>query len=227
MRGIEQLRRDLEEAIADLSPAARSVWEALEAHEARMESGEEPPIELPPGYDDLLPSEQDALGRVLQASAEVHAAAAEESAGMFAGMRQAADVIRRAQELEPGLGDEITLGEAMAILERHGESSGLSPELADMVVEVPTQEPTKEEADAMVQHILDSLSPQQRRVLNIRMQTRGEDENAGEILGEVQDLSEAEAQEHLDEIKKLVEDVVNEVVEADEQERRREERSEE
>ncbi len=137
MRDIEQLRRDLEEAVAGLSPAARRVWEAVQEREKRMTAGEDVEFEMPPGHDALLPSERDDLLRALRASAEVHAANAEENAGMSALMRQAAGVIRRAQELEPGLGDEITLGEAMAILERHGESSGLSPELADMVVEVP------------------------------------------------------------------------------------------
>lgn len=137
MRDIEQLRRDLEEAIAGLSPEARSVWEAIQEREQRMAHGEDVEFEMPPGHDALLPSERDNLLKALRASAEVHAANAEEHAGMSALMRQASGVIRRAQELEPGLGDKITLGDAIAVLERHGEASGLSPELEDMLVEVP------------------------------------------------------------------------------------------
>jgi len=133
MRDIEQLRRDLEEAIAGLSPEARSVWEAIQEREQRMSHGEDVEFEMPPGHDALPPSERDNLLKVLQASAEVHAANAEGNASMPALMRQAPGVIMRALELEPGLGDVITLGEAMVILERHGEASGLSPELADMV----------------------------------------------------------------------------------------------
>lgn len=140
MRDIEQLRRDLEEAVAALSPDARRVWETLQEYEeARVEGGEEHAVELPPGYSALPPSEQEALVRVLRASAEVNAAQAEENEGIAALMHQAVGVILRAQELEPGLGDNPALEDAIAVLKRHGEPSGLSPELSDMVVEVPTE----------------------------------------------------------------------------------------
>ncbi|MDP9474808.1 MAG: hypothetical protein M3R38_03810 [Actinomycetota bacterium] len=146
MRDAEELRRELEEAVAELSPDARRAWDALEDARERVVAGEEVPAELPPGYDDLLPSEQAALLRAVRLSADVHAAQAREEEGMVALMRQAEGVIRRAQELDPGAGDDLTLGEAVAVLRRRGVNPGISPELEELVVWVPVEEPAEEEA---------------------------------------------------------------------------------
>lgn len=142
MQDIEQLRRDLEDAVAELGPDARRVWDAIEEGNRRLARGEEVPAELPPGYDALPPSEQDALIRAVQASADLHGAEAEEEEGMVSLMRQGEGVIRKARELEPAAGDDLKLGEAVAILRRHGVNPGISPELEGMVVEVPVEEPT-------------------------------------------------------------------------------------
>lgn len=137
MQDVEQLRRELEEAIADLSPDARRVWDEIEENAERTASGEDVAPDLPAGFDNLPPSERDALLQTLRLSGELRAALAAEDEGMAALMNQAAGVITRAQELEPSIGDNPTLGEAIAALERHGINPGLSPELADMVVKVP------------------------------------------------------------------------------------------
>ncbi len=215
---IEQLRRDLEEAVAELSPDAQSVWKVLEEARERAVAGEEVAAEMPPEYHELLSSEQAALLQAVRASAAVYAASVAEEEGMVALLRQAAAVITRAQELEPGIGDRATLGEAVAVLSRHGVNPGISPELAEMVVRVPVEAAAEEAAAASLERVLADLAPLQRQVLNVRMNTRAEHEDPAEILGEVLALSDEEAQEYIEDFKRLAEEVVNEVV--DERERR-------
>ena len=49
MQDIERLRRDLEEAIAELGPDARRVWEAIEeGNERAARGGEVPAPRCPP-----------------------------------------------------------------------------------------------------------------------------------------------------------------------------------
>jgi hypothetical protein len=219
MHDVEQLRRDLEEAVAELSPDARRAWDTLEDAAGRVAAGEDVAPEMPPEYDDLLPSEQAALLRVVPLSGALYAARAEEEEGMVALMYQLEGVIGRAQELEPGLGEGVTLGEAVAAPKRHGVSAGISPELEDLVVEAPAGARTEEEVAALVRGLLDVLSPPQRQVRNVRMNTRGGDENPAEILAEVLALSDDEAREYMEDFEKLVKEVVDEV--ADERDRRR------
>lgn len=140
MQDVEQLQRDLEEVVAGLSPDARRVWGEIEGDAERFAHGEDVAPEFPSGFDELLQSERDAVLRAVRLSEELHAALGAENEGMAALMRQAEGVITRAQELEPSLGDNPTLGEAIAALERHGVNSGLSPELEEMMVRVPTTE---------------------------------------------------------------------------------------
>jgi hypothetical protein len=112
------------------------VWDEIEEDAKRFVDGEDVVPELPSGFDNLPSSERDALLGALQLEEELHASMAAENEGMAALMRQAKGVIKRAQELEPGIGDNATLEEAIAALQRHGVNPGLSPELEDMVVEV-------------------------------------------------------------------------------------------
>jgi hypothetical protein len=200
MHDTERLRDNLEESISELTPATREVWEVLVERGERAARGEEYIADLPPEYDGLVRSEQAALMRVVNLSGDLHAASAAENEGMAALMRQAQGTIVRAQRLEPDA-DNLTLEGAVAVLRRHGLGSGISPELAEMVVEVPVKEPTEEEVDAVVEDILDSLSPLHQRVLHIRMKIREEDEIPAEILEEVLALSESEAEEYLEEFK--------------------------
>ena len=137
MNHVEQLQRDLEEAVAELTPDARRVWVAVEED---IEREEEVPTELPPEYEDLRPSEKGALVRVVTLLQRVHEAQAAEAEGRESFLYQAMAVITRAQELEPNIGEDLTLSEAVAVLQRHGVNPGLSPEAAEMVVEVPTEE---------------------------------------------------------------------------------------
>ena len=140
MRDTEQLRRDLGEIVAGLSADARRVWDEIEEDAKRFVDGEDVVPELPSGFDNLPSSERDVLRGALRLSEELHAAVGAENEGMAALMGQAAGVIARAQEVEPGIGDNPTLEEAIAALKRHGVNPGLSPELEDMVVRVPTGE---------------------------------------------------------------------------------------
>jgi hypothetical protein len=116
------------------------VWHEIEKDAKRFVDGEDVVPELPSGFDNLPSSERDALLGALQLSEELHASMEAEKKGMAALVRQAKGVIKRAQELEPGIGDNATLEEAIAALKRHGVNPGLSPELEDMVVRVPTGE---------------------------------------------------------------------------------------
>jgi hypothetical protein len=52
---------------------------------------------------------------------------------------QLAALILRARELDPSLRNEATLGEAIMVLKRDGESIGVSEEVLEMVVEVPEE----------------------------------------------------------------------------------------
>jgi hypothetical protein len=140
MQDVEQLQRDHEEAIAELTPDARRVWIAIEEDMERADRGEEVPAEMPPEYEDLHPSEQGALVRVVKLSARVYEAEEAEAEGMKSLLNQAIAIFRRAQELEPSIGEGTTLSEAVAVLQRHGVNPGLSPEVSEMVIEVPTEE---------------------------------------------------------------------------------------
>jgi hypothetical protein len=74
---------------------------------------------------------------------EAYYAAAEESRSWGRLARQMQSLIRRAQELDPefaALGNKGTVGEAVAILRRHGEPLGVSDEVLEMVMEVPPGE---------------------------------------------------------------------------------------
>jgi hypothetical protein len=141
MQDTERLRRKLEEAEAELSSAARRVWATIRKDADRKVRGEEVAPEPPPGYYDLPPSDHAALDRTLRIVIDLHAAEAAEAGGMAALMRQLKGVVMRARRLEPGLGERVTFGEAFAVLDRRGEKPGFSPELAEMVVEVPAKRP--------------------------------------------------------------------------------------
>ena len=69
--------------------------------------------------------------------AEAYDARIRESQGWADLDRQLAALILRARELDPSLRAGATLGEAIAVLKRHGEPAGISDEVLEMVVEVP------------------------------------------------------------------------------------------
>lgn len=129
MHDAERIESELKEVVAEMSPDARRVWEAI-----RESAGEQ----LPPEYGDLLPSEQAALGRAVRTMIDLRTALAEQDAGVAALARQMRSVFVRAEQLEPALvGKNVTLGEAVGVLERHGERTGISPEVFDMSFRVP------------------------------------------------------------------------------------------
>lgn len=140
MRDTERLRRAIGKIVAGLSADARLVWDEMESDARRVADGEDVTPELPSGFDDLPPSEQDSLLEALDLSGELLEAQSAENEGMAALMRQAKGVITRAQELEPDIGSNPTVGEAVAALKRHGVNPGLSPELEEMIVHVHTGE---------------------------------------------------------------------------------------
>ena len=52
-------------------------------------------------------------------------------------------IIPRARELDPAFkarGDDVTTGEAVEVLRRHGEPLGISDEVLEMMIEVPREE---------------------------------------------------------------------------------------
>lgn len=135
----------IERLTARLSPAGREVERKMRAlapgadtppaEDAELKARARETAKL---ADGLSGTDRSLINRIMGLRAQAHGHQAEEHEGMAALMHQAAGVIARAQELESDLGEDTTVEEAIAVLRRHGELSGLSPELADMVVEVPT-----------------------------------------------------------------------------------------
>ena len=68
---------------------------------------------------------------------EAYEASAKEARGVADLHSQLAVLILRAQALDPSLGEDTTVGEAIMVLKRHGEPVGVSEEVLEMIVKVP------------------------------------------------------------------------------------------
>ncbi len=131
MHDVEQIEQELRELVEGMSHEAREIVD---------ESLRTPP---PEGQDaekfaavirGLSPTDNEDLDRAFALMHQLEQA--------YSGRRhlakQLASVCKRAQELEPSLAkDGCTVGEAVAVLERHGVKHGVSKEVMAMTFEVP------------------------------------------------------------------------------------------
>ena len=76
--------------------------------------------------NDFLVDAHEALARELQGETDLY--------------RQLARLVDRARELDPSLRDDVTMGEAVEVLRRHGEPLGISDEVLEMIIWVPREE---------------------------------------------------------------------------------------
>ncbi len=90
----------------------------------------------------LPEDEQGIIAQLVQLYERAHGHEAEEAAEGAMEARLAADAIERAQTLQDAgepVDESMTLREALAILERHGEEPAVRPESLDRAVEVPAR----------------------------------------------------------------------------------------
>jgi hypothetical protein len=126
-RRIGEARRQLSsEGVAVLERVIADESGDLEAIIAAMES--------------LPASDRHVLVGISRFFAEAYDARIRESQGWVDLHRQLAGLIVRARELDPSLREGATLGEAIVVLNRHGEPLGISDEVLEMIVWVPRGE---------------------------------------------------------------------------------------
>jgi hypothetical protein len=134
-----EVPRRIGEARQQLSPEGEEVLERLLAATAGPE-----PTETPEAFvNALLPlprAEQAVLLKLNNLLLEAYEASASEHQGWANLHLQMARLIERAQELDPSLGENATLKEAIPVLKRHGIPLGISDEVLEMIVWVPREE---------------------------------------------------------------------------------------
>jgi hypothetical protein len=125
----------------NLTPRAREIRALMHAAIEAGVSGDIPEVQVEARLSALVaelegsPDREDVI-RLAQLQARAYDNRVEEDRGIEAKARAALSVLERADELEPAPETGRTLGEALAVLERHGESPAvrLDPGLA---VEIP------------------------------------------------------------------------------------------
>jgi hypothetical protein len=128
-----EVPRRIGEARRQLSPEGVAVLERIIADE----SGD---LEAIIAAMELLPApDRKVLVGISKYFAEAYDARIRESQGWVDLHRQLAGLIVRARELDPSLGEGATLGEAIVVLKRHGESLGISDEVLEMTIEMPEE----------------------------------------------------------------------------------------
>jgi hypothetical protein len=136
---VEELKAQLDEAVEELAPDARDLWDEIEHRREAGEKVDPTATEwFVEPYLELLQSERDGLDRVNAIARAYYEAKIEESEGWISMGEQMMSIISRAKELDPSLGINPTTGEAVAVLKKHGINPGVSDEvLNEMQVEVP------------------------------------------------------------------------------------------
>ncbi len=131
-----EVPRRVGEARQELSPEGVAVLERLLAQA-------DTPEDLVAALEPLPLGEANTILALNKLFVEAYDAAREENQGWISLFRQEGEIFRRAQELDPAFaarGASVTLGEAVAVLKRHGQPVGISDEVLEMIVEVPTEE---------------------------------------------------------------------------------------
>jgi hypothetical protein len=138
-----EVPRRIGEARQQLSPEGEEVLERMIADISSPE-----PTETPEEFvvNALLPlprPDQAVLLRLNNLLIEANKALASEHQGWADFHKQMLSIFRRARELDPEFaarGDEVTTGEAVEVLRRHGEPLGISDEVLEMIIWVPREE---------------------------------------------------------------------------------------
>ena len=128
----QEVPRRIGEARQELSPEGLEVLERLLAQDGR-------PEDVVGAMEPLKASDQSVLLGINKLLGEAYEASKQENQGWEDLHHQIGRIIERAQELEPSLGDDATVGEAVAVLRRRGETVGVSDEVLEMVIEVPEE----------------------------------------------------------------------------------------
>jgi hypothetical protein len=139
MHDIERIERELQETVEAMSADAHEAWEEIERLcEKAMASEDKPPyLDTVKTIEQMYPSAREELSEAIALKGQLLRAQAEEAAGNKSLMRQLAGSMEKAIELEPDLeGKNLTVGEALKVLERHGVKHGISPEVLEMEMEV-------------------------------------------------------------------------------------------
>ena len=131
-----EVPRRVGEARQELSPEGVAVLERLLAQA-------DAPEDVVAALEPLTQGEVNTILALNKLFVEAYDAAQEENRGWISLFRQEGEIFRRAQKLDPyfaSRGGAVTLGEAVAVLKRHGQPVGISDEVLEIVVEVPTEE---------------------------------------------------------------------------------------
>jgi hypothetical protein len=137
-----EVPRRIGEARQQLSPEGEAVLERLIAILAQ-EPTESPEVFIANALLPLPRPEQVVLLRLNNLLLEAYRASEEEHRGYLDLGNQMLSIIRRARELDPAFkarGNDVTTGEAVEVLRRHGEPLGISDEVLEMKVWVPREE---------------------------------------------------------------------------------------
>jgi hypothetical protein len=134
----EQLQRELAEVIESLSADARDAWERLQELHEQGGDLEDHKDEVVAIIEPLYPSAREELTHVRELKARFLKANAEEHQGMASLHKQMMGLFYKAWELDPSLPKDATTSDAIEVLKRCGVRPGVSEELLEMEMEVPT-----------------------------------------------------------------------------------------
>ena len=127
-----EVPRRIGEARRQLSPEGVAVLEGIIAETENLE-------DVILAMESLPTSDRHVLVNISRFFAEAYDARIRESQGWADLHRQLAGLIVRARELDPSLGADATLGEAIVVLKRHGEPLGISDEVLEIALEMPEE----------------------------------------------------------------------------------------
>ncbi len=118
----------IERLTAKLSPAGREVQEELEVLTGTLDANVEMEARIDEALahmDHLSEEDQNLLSQIAQLRARAHESRGEEYMAEAKMLQDAASLIERAQAIQHAAGERVdesmTLGEALEVLERHGE----------------------------------------------------------------------------------------------------------
>jgi hypothetical protein len=112
----------------------------LEHTEAGLEYMQACKDEFVKMFSPLPQRDKDMCLAIVKHIEEAFAAMTEEAKAMKGLCTTVVAVFVRAEELDPSLPEDATLGDAIQVLERHGETAGISQEVLEMAVEIPPEE---------------------------------------------------------------------------------------
>lgn len=183
MHDIERIEQELQETVEAMSADARDAWEEIERLcEKAMASEDKPPyLDTAKIIERMYPSAREELSEAIALKGQLLRAQAEEAAGNESLMRQLAGSMEKAIELEPDLeGKNLTVGEALKVLERHGVKHGISPEVLEMAIEVAVPPEEREQIRMPADEV-----PTDENGIPLRSATPdgfGIDEASGEVI---------------------------------------------